>query len=115
MNLEIKASIPRMRWLAALGSAGGDDAALMKKLDDVEKTIFVAARPKAIYRVMDRHDVKISRDFPGKASGRMSQGGGDGAHAGDRRGQRYKESTGHGHGCSGHNGQRRFGADGDDV
>lgn len=60
MNLEIKASIPRMRWLAALGSAGSDDAALMKKLDDVEKTIFVAARPKAIYRVMDRHDVKIS-------------------------------------------------------
>ncbi len=58
--MEIREPISRKRWLAALGSGGASDAELMGKLDEVEKAIFAAARPKAVYRIMEKSDVKIS-------------------------------------------------------
>ncbi len=66
MNIEIKEGIPRDKWLAAMGVFGdnacsaGKDAELLKRMDEAERALFAAARPRAVYRVMDRKDVKIS-------------------------------------------------------
>ena len=60
MNITITEPISRESWLSALGSEGADDEGLMQRLKETEKQIFAAARPKGVYRVMERSDVKIS-------------------------------------------------------
>lgn len=60
MNITIMEPISRESWLRALGSENAADEKLMQTLDETEKQIFAAARPKAIYRVMERSDVKVS-------------------------------------------------------
>ena len=59
MNIEITERIPRDKWLAALGTHGTRDESLNETLDEVESALLAAAKPKAIYRVMDIADIKV--------------------------------------------------------
>ena len=63
MNIEITERISRKSWLAAMGAdaemADKEAEELAKKLDEAERAIFDAARPKAVYRVMARSDIEI--------------------------------------------------------
>lgn len=57
MNVEIKQSIDRRKWLETLNVRGASDDALMAKLDKAEQLLFSQAAPKAVYRVMDIDEV----------------------------------------------------------
>ena len=57
MNVEIKQSIDRKKWLETLHVRGVDDSVLMAKLDEAEHMLISHAAPKAIYRVMDIDEV----------------------------------------------------------
>lgn len=57
MNVEIKQSIDRRKWLETLNVRGASDDALMAKLDKAEQLLFSQATPKAVYRVMDIDEV----------------------------------------------------------
>ncbi len=59
MNVAITESISRESWLKALGAESAD-AKLAEALDEAEKLLFAAAKPKAIYRVMERADIRVS-------------------------------------------------------
>jgi hypothetical protein len=60
MNLEIRDQINREHWLASLGVKGdaARDEALLEQLDEGERLLFEAAKPKAVYKIMAREDVK---------------------------------------------------------
>ena len=57
MNVEIKQSIDRRKWLETLNVRGESDDALMAKLDKAEQLLFSQEAPKAVYRVMDIDEV----------------------------------------------------------
>lgn len=57
MNVEIKQSIDRKKWLETLNVRGESDDALIAKLDNAEQLLFSQAAPKAVYRVMDIDEV----------------------------------------------------------
>lgn len=59
MNVEIKQSIDRKKWLETLNVRGESDDALIAKLDNAEQLLFSQAAPKAIYRVMDIDEVSM--------------------------------------------------------
>lgn len=58
MNMNISRPICRDSWLSALHVKGGADAQLSGQLDEAERLLVVAAKPKATYRIMPRRDVK---------------------------------------------------------
>lgn len=58
MNIEITEPVSRQDWLKALGAEGKADDSLMDRLKEAERLLLEAARPKAVYRIMDRDDVK---------------------------------------------------------
>ena len=59
MNIDITEPISRKRWLNALGAGDKDDYSLIARLDKAEKILFESAKPKAVYRVMNRKDVRV--------------------------------------------------------
>lgn len=60
MDMEITGHIPRESWLRAMGASDMQDSSIMKMMDEAENIIFEAAEPKAIYRIMDIREIKIS-------------------------------------------------------
>ena len=60
MNIEITEPISREGWLRALNSEGACDEKLAKSMEEAEDLLFAVAKPKGIYRVMDRNDVRVS-------------------------------------------------------
>lgn len=60
MDIEITEPISRKYWLRAMGAENMSDCGPLDMLDEVEKIIFEAANPKAVYRIMDIRDIRIS-------------------------------------------------------
>lgn len=60
MKLEITRPIEREAWLAALHAKGSADSSLSFSLDAGEKLLMQAAKPKAIYRLMQKAELKTS-------------------------------------------------------
>ena len=52
MNLEITRSIDRKAWLNALHAKGAADSRLSDQMDEAERLLKEAARPKAVYRLV---------------------------------------------------------------
>lgn len=52
MNLEITRSIDRKAWLTALHAKGAADSRLSDQMDEAERLLKEAARPKAVYRLV---------------------------------------------------------------
>lgn len=61
MNLEINRTIDRKAWLAALNAKGAEDFRLAEQMDEAEKLLKAAARPKAVYRIIEISDI-LSND-----------------------------------------------------
>lgn len=59
MNLKIREPIPRDKWLMSLGAGSDAEQSLMASLDRVERRIFAAAAPRAVYRLMDIDMIKV--------------------------------------------------------
>ena len=53
MNLEITRSIDRKAWLIALHAKGTADSRLAEQMDEAERLLKKAARPKAVYRLVE--------------------------------------------------------------
>ena len=53
MNIEITRSIDRNAWLTALHAKGGTDSRLAEQMDEAERLLKEAARPKAVYRPVE--------------------------------------------------------------
>lgn len=53
MNLEITRSIDRKAWLNALHAKGAADSRLANQMDEAERLLKEAARPKAVYRLVE--------------------------------------------------------------
>ncbi|HIU26254.1 MAG TPA: methionine synthase [Candidatus Copromorpha excrementigallinarum] len=58
MNIEVREKLSRDKWLAALGFKGKADKDLEERLSRCEADLLAAARPKGIYRIMKRDDVR---------------------------------------------------------
>ena len=58
MNVRVTASLNRKRWLAALQSGKEISDLLKKQMDTAEQLLFEAAKPKAIYRIMNKEDIR---------------------------------------------------------
>lgn len=58
MNINRNRPICRDLWMAALHAKGQADARLTAQLSEAEKLLFAAARPKAVYKLMAKDDVK---------------------------------------------------------
>ena len=58
MNIAVTAPLDRKRWLAALQS--GEEAldSLQAQMDLAEQQLLKAADPKAVYRIMNKADIK---------------------------------------------------------
>lgn len=56
MNINITRPIDRKRWLDALHAKGASDERLAFSLDEAERLLKASARPKAVYRLMQRAD-----------------------------------------------------------
>ncbi|MDO5415457.1 MAG: vitamin B12 dependent-methionine synthase activation domain-containing protein [Bacillota bacterium] len=52
MNLQITRSIDRKAWLTALHAKGAADSRLSDQMDEAERLLKEAARPKAVYRLV---------------------------------------------------------------
>lgn len=63
MNINITEPVSRDKWLNSLHVRGTADETLEVRLDEAEQLLLAAARPKAIYKVMDRSEVKTSGDI----------------------------------------------------
>lgn len=61
MNLETNRTIDRKAWLAALNAKGTEDSRLAEQMDEAEKLLKAAARPKAVYRMIEISDI-LSND-----------------------------------------------------
>ena len=59
MNIAVTAPLDRKRWLAALQSGGEVSDTLKKQMDLAEEQLFEAAKPKAVYRIMNKTDIKL--------------------------------------------------------
>lgn len=59
MNIEVVKPISREEWLKALHVKGEADQQLAVQMDEAERLLLEAAAPKAIYRVMERTDVRL--------------------------------------------------------
>ena len=83
MNIAVTAPLDRKRWLAALQS--GEEAldSLQAQMDFAEQQLLKAADPKAVYRIMNKADIKPRRCFYRETSGGMREGRGDGGYAGN--------------------------------
>lgn len=53
INMEITRPIDRQQWLAALHAKGSIDSRLAEQMDEAEKLLKAAARPKAVYKVLE--------------------------------------------------------------
>ena len=53
MNIEITCSIDRNAWLTALHAKGSTDSRLAEQMDEAERLLKEAARPKAVYRPVE--------------------------------------------------------------
>ena len=53
MNLEITGTIDRDKWLTALHAKGSEDPRLAEQMDEAERLLKAAARPKAVYKVLE--------------------------------------------------------------
>ncbi len=53
MNIEITRSIDREAWLTALHAKGSADSRLAEQMDEAERLLKEAARPKAVYRPVE--------------------------------------------------------------
>ena len=54
MNIEITLPIDRDQWLTALHAKGSADSRLAEQMDEAERLLKAAARPKAVYKIMER-------------------------------------------------------------
>ena len=59
MNIEITRPINREEWLRALHAKGTADKRLAASLDEGERLLKAAARPKAVYKLIQRADFHI--------------------------------------------------------
>lgn len=59
MNMEITERIRRDEWLKALGAEKGGACDLSADMDEAEREILKAARPRAVYRLMARDEISI--------------------------------------------------------
>lgn len=53
VNIEITRSIDRQQWLAALHAKGSIDSRLAEQMDEAERLLKAAARPKAVHKVLE--------------------------------------------------------------
>ena len=53
MNIEITRSIDRKAWMTALHAKGSADSRLAEQMDEAERLLKEAARPKAVYRPVE--------------------------------------------------------------
>lgn len=60
MNIEIKKPIDRSIWLRAMNMSEEADDILKVRMEEAEKMLLLSARPKAIYRIMEKKDIKTS-------------------------------------------------------
>lgn len=58
MNIEITEPISRTKWCSALEVKGKADNRLLKSMDEAEKLLLSAAKPKAVYKILNREDIK---------------------------------------------------------
>ncbi len=58
MNVKVTAPLDRKRWLAALSSGSEISGFLEEQMNLAEKQLMEAAKPKAIYRIMNKSDIK---------------------------------------------------------
>ena len=58
MNIAVTAPLDRKRWLAALQSGEEALPSLQAQMDLAEQQLLEAAVPKAIYRIMNKSDIK---------------------------------------------------------
>ena len=61
MNLQITRPINRETWLAALHAKGSVDESLRLQMEQGEKLLIEAAQPKAVYKIVDRADVSVTK------------------------------------------------------
>ncbi len=54
MSIEITRSIDREAWLTALHAKGSADSRLAEQMDEAERLLKAAARPKAVYKIAER-------------------------------------------------------------
>lgn len=54
MNIGITCSIDREAWITALHAKGSADSRLAEQMDEAERLLKEAARPKAVYRLIER-------------------------------------------------------------
>lgn len=54
MNIEITRPIDRDEWLSALHAKGSKDSRLAEQMEEAESLLKAAARPKAVYKVVER-------------------------------------------------------------
>ena len=71
MNLKITRPINREAWLEALHAKGSVDESLRLQMDQGEKLLIEVARPKAVYKIVERADICIKR---GNASAKNADG-----------------------------------------
>lgn len=53
VNIEITSPIDRQQWLAALHAKGSIDSRLAEQMDEAERLLKAAARPKAVHKVLE--------------------------------------------------------------
>ena len=58
MNIAVTAPLDRKRWLAALQSGDEVSDSLKTQMDLAEEQLFEAAKPKAVYRIMKKENIK---------------------------------------------------------
>ena len=62
MNLEITRPIDREAWLTALHAKGSSDSRLAGQMDEAEKLLKAASRPKAVYKIIEISDILSEAD-----------------------------------------------------
>ncbi len=73
MNLEITRSIDRKAWLNALHAKGAADSRLANQMDEAERLLKAAARPKAVYKIMERGAILPKAEENGEAAADISR------------------------------------------
>ena len=58
MNVAVTAPLDRKRWLASLQRGKDVSDTLKEQMDLAEEQLFKAAKPKAVYRIMKKEDIR---------------------------------------------------------
>lgn len=74
MNIVFNSSIDRDEWLAALHAKGSTDSRLAEQMDEAERLLKAAARPKAVYRVLERSAILPDGDVKCSSEGTIPNG-----------------------------------------